>query len=474
MSDKIVDSKLLLARDYSSLMEWSIDTIPKITKDWTDLSITSPETIWLSAACYSYDVLNYVLDRKFLNNNIRYSRSMSNLINMCILNGLEVSGSNSSNVFLNIHYNPNNKNMGSYINIVKGSYFNVFDVSNSRDLLLVSKNDYILNVGENIVECFEGESSYIELFLDDFTSRGTHVLDDKNIGHNTFEVSLLGNVWRRVSDAFLVVDSVPSYSVHIYKDGYTVLKLVPGFGDIIGGNKLGVSYVITNGSKGNIGISSKIEPKFEIINSLGNDAKEFIDIKVLRSGGGNDLPSVEDVRGLLGVTSSEVKTLTIENDYKDAVREVEYVYNCVVRDINNIKEIYYVADKSIGLYGISDVILRDRINEVLSKRVVAFTKYEIYPVLIRPLVISLRVLLSRNLMDVESLENRIRQRVLDIYDRKVIIPGVEFNRNSIIGVVEDLSSAISGVVVEYPTSDIYTIWNEIVEIDNISVVFERG
>lgn len=474
MSNKIVDSKILLARDYSSLMEWAINTIPKITNDWTDFTIIAPEMIWLSSACYSYDILNYTLDRKYLNNQIRFSRSFDNLLNMCTLNGVSVTGYNSSKILLNLNFDSTGLPIDDTIFLPKGSEFSIFDSATLKSINLVLDEDTTIEFGDNLLTCHEGTYDDDVLTISNFTSKGTYILDVENIAHNTFSLVVDGSEWRKVDDAFLITDNIPSYSIHVHSNNHTLLKLCVGYDLLIGANPITISYLITTGFEGNVGTSSEVEAKFTLIDSYGSKVKDKVTLSVLSSSGGEDALDLAGVRSLLGTTSSDVVTLVTNDDYKNIITQVEYVYNSEVKDGVDRKLIYYIADENIGDYGITDGDITNSIDTLIAENVPVFTEYSIYPITIRPVTLKFKVFLSRNELDITGLETKILDYINDKFSREKAFGGMELNRTEISLAIEDMSPSVSYVLFEYPLADIYCNWYEIVSIDNIEISFERG
>jgi hypothetical protein len=99
---------------------------------------------------------------------------------------------------------------------------------------------------------------------------------------------------------------------------------------------------------------------------------------------------------------------------------------------------------------------------------------EILPVLVRPVVIYLKVFLNRNELDTTNIREKIIELIYSIYDRKVILPGTEFLRARLSSAIEELSYTIGHVLIQYPKFDIYCDWNEILQIDDVHIEFERG
>lgn len=72
MSNTIFDNDLNynLCRDYSSYVKWSIDKISKSTTQWTDYSISEPDTLLLSSISTIHDYVQYTIDQMYLNTDL--------------------------------------------------------------------------------------------------------------------------------------------------------------------------------------------------------------------------------------------------------------------------------------------------------------------------------------------------------------------------------------------------------------------
>lgn len=64
------DSNYNLCRDYSSFIKWSLDKISKISDNWTDYSVTEPDTLMLSSISMIHDYTQYIIDQMYLNTDL--------------------------------------------------------------------------------------------------------------------------------------------------------------------------------------------------------------------------------------------------------------------------------------------------------------------------------------------------------------------------------------------------------------------
>jgi hypothetical protein len=470
---KIVDSKLLLSRDFSTLMEWSINKIPKITPDWTDFSITAPEMIYLSTACYIYDIMHYSVDRKYLNNQIRYTRDYKSLMNMCILRGVDIPGYNASKTLMDVIFNTTGLPINDKVSLPKGYKFEVYDAVTQKSIILNLDIATDLTSGTTRLTLTEGITKAISLLLSSISPIGTYILEDEKIALNTLEFYVDGTLWEKVNDAFLVTNSISSYSTTQNSYGHTVLKLMPGFYAKIASKPILIKYNITTGSLGNVGIGSEITPQTRLVDTYGTNVTNKITFSIVRSSEGSDAYDIEETRSLLGSSSSDVQTLVNLEDYEDVINTVDAVVGCVVKDVGVYKTIHFIPDINYESYGYTLEEIAQNIMDAVIDRVPAYTKVVIYPVLIRPLSLNISVYLNRNELNTIALKSKIEDFIYNMFDRENMTAGLELNRAIISSSIEVISTSISHVVIPYPIADIQCSWNEIMRLDTLTITFDR-
>lgn len=64
------DKNYNLCRDYSSFIKWAIDKISKSTENWTDYSISEPDTLLLSSISTVSDYVQYIIDQMYLSTDL--------------------------------------------------------------------------------------------------------------------------------------------------------------------------------------------------------------------------------------------------------------------------------------------------------------------------------------------------------------------------------------------------------------------
>jgi hypothetical protein len=472
--ETVIDSKLFLSRDFSSIMEWSIGTIPKITSDWTDFTITDPGIILMSATSYLYDSLNYILDKQFINNQIRFSKSYNSITSMCDLMGVEVPFYNTSTTILEIVYNTNGLTSGSKIYLTKDVHiFMVYDKFTNKTIYLNLLQDEVIEEGTNYISCYEGFVKNLTLPKNNISSIGTYIIDAPNIASNSFVIKDGVVTWVKCKDALLSTKGEKTYSIHRYENNTTLIKFTPGFKTLINQTELDISYLVTRGVEGNVSLTSEITPYNKMFNEFDEAVFKNITIKPTVSLGGQDSASIDLMRSILGRTVREVNTLVTDEDYSKLSSEVDYVLDIVAQDVNGIKRIYYVPYKNYIDLGINLSDLEDAIDEVVIDRVPAFTEYAIQKIEERPLSIELEVFLNRNLLNTQKLQDTIENYILDKFDWENQNPGFEFYRNELATGIEKLDDSISHVIIDYPSSDIICKWNEIIDFVDVTISFGR-
>ncbi|WJZ23505.1 baseplate J family protein [Listeria phage LIS04] len=466
--ESVLDSKILLARDWSSIMEWSVDTIPKITQDWTDFSVTDSGILWVNAMSYLYDQTHYTLDEKYLNNISRYSKSIRNLIDMCNLMGIEVPGLVSSITELDISLNS-----AENVDLPKGTRFEVYDSVSGSSIYLNSIKSVTLARGSNKVLCIEGSPVSQYLSLEDFDSKNRYYFEDTQLSLNSLEVSYLRDEWEKDSDAFLSTKEVPSYSVHRSSDGRTLLKISPKARETVTeGNFMLVTYTQSAGFNGNISKSSEVQfVDSSIRDKAGKLAQSLITITVTSSSGGTDSLEIEDVRKLLGQKSNATETLVNETDYKNIPQYVDHLYHVVARpDSSGVMQVYYEPESDYP--NVEE--LESYLLEYIEKRVPLFMEFEVDRIKTHPFSLKIQVYLNRNEINTEGIEFEIRSYLKKEYSRKNQSPGSSLVRSQLSSRLETISRAISHIIIPEPILDIDSDWNELFDLTFVNIEFYKA
>ena len=105
----------LLARDYSSIVNYGLKKISQWSPEWTDFTITDPGVLYVSAIAYLFDHLNYQLDEKYLNSILRYSYILDELYGIADFNGIELDGTRSARAVVDVTVSGNITRHSVYI-----------------------------------------------------------------------------------------------------------------------------------------------------------------------------------------------------------------------------------------------------------------------------------------------------------------------------------------------------------------------
>jgi hypothetical protein len=371
----------------------------------------------------------------------------------------------------------------------------VFDKATQKNITLHNTQTVTLREGRNRLYFIEGERRVLDVHPMEISWAGQYWLDDEQVALNGIEMyveqgPLKGQkIWTQVPDAFLIFNNTPSFSTHRFHDGRTLVKFCPGFylPDRLNGLKL--SYMITSGADGNISTSAELKlpdiysdditqqnlAGYTEVVKEGVRVNSMIETTIKWSRGGKDKANIEEIRSKLGSTGNHVKTLVLPIDYADAAKEVEFVVDCVVKDFGNMyKQAFFIADKASQLEGVSLTQIQQQIEAVYDERIPAFTHVTVAPVFVRPISVEMEVYLNRNELDTSGLDKTIRDFINEFFDYKRFIPGTEFNRMELQFKVEMLSKSIAYTIMIRPTSDLRISWNEIVDIQEITLSFHRA
>lgn len=465
----ILDSEVLLCRDWSSILEWSIDKIPKITKNWTDFNITDPGILWTSAMANLYDYTHYMLDQKYVNNIARYSQSTRNLIDMCNTMGLEVSGLNASMTELLVDLNH-----GNNVDLPKGTSLEVYDEASGRTIYLSTTRDHTLSRGPyNRIICIEGESESIAVDRYQIDSLNRYYFNEPRIALNSIEVGSKGELWEIDPDAFLSTSDGPTYSVHRTSDGRVMVKISPLARRLIdeGEEVVEINYTLSQGSEGILGTNSEVNFTNHLTDRTYNRVNpDRVTISVVNSGGGVEPTGLEDIRKYLGQESSSTETLVNEDDYSNIPNYVDNLYHVVARsDTNGVIQVYYEPDEDYP--NLEELELE--LYKYIEKRVLLFTKFELNRVLERPISLVMDVYLNRNVLNTERIETSIREYLTTEYSKSNQSPGTPLLRSQLSSRLAAIDPLISHIIINEPVIDIQSEWNQMFDISRIGISFRK-
>ncbi|AMM44853.1 baseplate J family protein [Bacillus phage SP-15] len=462
----ILDSKVLLCRDWSSIMEWSVNKIPKITQEWTDFTITDAGILWVNAMSYLYDHTHYMLDRKYINNISRYSKSIRNLIDMCNLMGMDVSGRTASLTELLVDLDSNMN-----VPLAKGTQLEVYDENSGRSIYLNTIKDYELARGPyNRILCIEGVPQSLKLSMANFDDKNRFYLTEPTIALNSIEIKFEDDWWEKDSDAFLSTLEDPSYSVHRSSDGRIMLKISPKARLTVGTGTIEVHYTLSEASQGNLSKSSNVtfmKKQRDVTGKVIDNSS--IKVSVISSGGGAEPAGLEDIRKFLGEQSNATETLVNDTDYANIPKYVSNLYHVTARSVNGQMEVYYEPDENYP--NVQEV--ESNLYKYVEKRVPLFTKFNINRIKVRPFTLRLEVYLNRNEIRTDYIEDEIRSYLSKEYAKKNQPPGSTLIRSQLATRLAALSPVISHIMIPEPIIDIECDWNQMFDLSYIIINFQK-
>lgn len=448
-------------------MEWSVNKIPKLTQEWTDFTITDAGIIWVNAMSTLYDNTHYMLDRKYMNNIARYSKSVRNLIDMCNLMGMEVSGLTASLTELSVEIETDMN-----VKLPKATRLEVYDATSGKSIYLNTIKEYELVRGmPNRIICIEGAPVSETVYMADFDEKNRYYLDKGQIALNSVEVMVNGLYWEKEPDAFLSNSKNPSYSVHRSSSGKIMIKVSPRGRAVLGENgSFTLKYTNSEGSGGNIAKSSDVKLMNNKFKDIGGKlVEDKIKFKVLTSGGGDEEMGLEDIRKFLGEQSNATETLVNDTDYANIPKYVPNLYQVTANSIGNVMQVFYEPDENYP--NLEEI--EANLKSYVAKRVPIFTKFEINRMKVRPFTLKLVVYLNRNEIRTDYIEEDIKKYLKREYSKKNQVPGDILIRSQLAARLSALSPVISHINIPEPIIDIQCDWNQIFDLSYIIVEFQK-
>lgn len=450
--EPIVDANLQLARDYPSIITWSMNKIPSLTEDWNDFTITDPGVLLISSISYLFDNLNYTLDKNLMNNILRYSKSFDSLLRMASMLGVEVPSAESSLTILKV------SSLTGGITLPKDSIFKVKIRGLDREIFLNLTEEVELQVGDNTVSCIEGKKVEKVLDYDDFDLHNGILIEEENIAKNSFRLKTTVE-WEEVDEAVLTIKESPSFSVNTTFGNKLYLKMCPGAQDYVPLSGIEVSYLVSSGKLGNLRKG---------LTDIVLEGHSELAIEVLESFGGSDRLDARSLRNTIEQNSNQVFTLVNDRDFERLGREINEVYRIVSRLSGGVREVYYQHNTLFSNQEVED-LLYNRIED----RVIAKTGLVLSEVNTRPISVSLSLHIKLNVSTSTELENEIKGVVEAEFSRANQFPGFRFNRIRLATRINDLYDFIDFVDVASPRSNIDADWNEIFELEEVNINFIR-
>lgn len=214
----IMDDSVYLARDYGSIITWFVKKLKYLTQDWTDLSVSEPDTMSLSYIAYIFDLLNYLVDKKFINTIFDKTTSVQFLSYLYKLVGSELNDYNSGMITANV------TNLSSEPMII--DKFSIVRMKEFHNELFTVIQDYeIPGKSDTDIKLVRGTPIYYNCNKCDMIN-GYFLLPHKNINRNLITLLIDGTYEiPKTDDA--IFDLTSSFEVKQYGEYQTSIRLSP-------------------------------------------------------------------------------------------------------------------------------------------------------------------------------------------------------------------------------------------------------
>ncbi len=476
----IVDEKLTICRDYSSIMEWSVGKSQILSKnEWSDYTITDPGVLALSMIAYLYDHVNYEMDAVFLNNLIRYTNNYDILLLMASFMGIKAPLLEASLAVVEV----STKDGSNGIYLPANYAFKIFDRSLGKDIFYNIRDEVNVVDSDKVeVSCVEGIYDSIIIDPSDISQvDGYHqsFFYDDSIAGNVAYVSSFNNsnpsvrtAWVMSDNAFLATKELLQFSMHRHNSSEIRLRYIPGMhGELalVNHNRLLVEMYSTGGAKGRLGVGSVLEPGEDIIVG-GNNVTHNIQAEVLDSFGGTNPLTIEELRTLIGSKGSEVLSNVTVGDYMRISEADRRVLKVSANAISGEgMGIYYLTDQTYDVATINNI--EENIEGFLDGRLPLFTSdvvkgYNLSYVDVGDFIsispLTMEIYLKNNEVDTDLITGIINNYINYRYSRERSNFGENFSRFGLRREIEDLHESISHVFIINPADDIMVSWNKIV------------
>lgn len=302
MSDltNIIDDSVYLARDYSSIIKWFTRKLKFLTTDWTDLSISEPDTLCLSLIAYVFDLTNYKVDSKFLETVFSFTKSVDFLSDLYKLIGEEIKDYESG-IIKCIVTNRTSE-------VLEISKYEILRLKDHHKELFTCIKDYkIYPDSSEEIEIVRGTPIYFECNKDNM-SNGLFELPNENINRNFISVLLDGITELNKCDDAIFCET-EAFSIVQYKKNKTKIRLSPSAYRLVDKNVI-VIYNI-------------------------NDTYPLAENSVLLK-----LDNLDGDYNILSITTNDINEYTL-NQYK------LFYYQCL-RKINTLINNSYDSSKFLG------------------------------------------------------------------------------------------------------------------------------
>ena len=408
--------------DYYSVLEYLKQQAKYFSNGtWTDFSDADIGTVILKLMAMNTDTTNYQVEKGISELYIDTVVERANAVALCKLIGYEPRHYESAMIDISL--------TGTFVGDSKLPAYTLF-TNTARDINYYNITEYNLKSGTNIIDAYEGSYKSVTKSLDDITVGGTILLDDYNIGTNTFRVSQAGSVLKHIDNA-LYGESEACYSVHLNADNQMYIQFPPYYNNFITNATITIEYLISNGVEGRVGA--------EIISGSFNlNGTMFDYVNKSSSEGGFNPETVEEIRNEAPRFASTMNTLVTLNDFRILSKDFDGISDVVALDYNypesgliqpdgdgNINDaykvnIYVLPTTSDSIYEDDGVtysdIMTKYINDVRLKKPSSIQVNYYNVEYVRPHIF-IKVYLDKYDLRYDTVANSVKRYLVDKYSR---------------------------------------------------------
>lgn len=304
--------------DYYSILEY-LKSQAKYFSDgtWTDFSDADIGTVILKLMAMNADTTNYQIEKGISELYIDTVVERANALALCKLIGYEPRHYQSAIVDLTIE-NPNNS-------LVELPSFTQFTNKN-KDVSYYNLDKYTLKSSINEIDIYEGKYKKIIKSLNDIDTYGTIVLDDYEIGTNTFRISQGGIYFEHVDNA-LYGDSNACYSIHINSDNKLYIQFPTYYLNFITNSNIEIEYLISSGVEGRVG--SSVLSGVVNVNNI-----QLTYYNANASEGGFNPETVNEIKNEAPRYAGTMNTLVTLDDFRILAKDFDGISDVVALDYN--------------------------------------------------------------------------------------------------------------------------------------------
>lgn len=488
----LLGKSLTLCRDYPSILKWSVEKIEKWCEVWTDYTITDPGILFVNADAFLYDVVNYSLDETYLNNVLRYSKSMQSLYAMSKFDGLDFPAYNCSIAKVKV------VNQSDYpLVIPKDFVIYVRDSATTQSIYFNSLEELYVSRRTSVFGKFiEGKRGVIDTTFEVFYNNHNFEfsIPIQDIGLNSIFVyaeydfpDVEGEYLSsdptlrkllKVDDALLNLADEPCYSVY-YAYNKVVVQLCPGIGDFLDlDSRIKIIYGETFGLSANVG-QVNARPTEQIFYESINITSS-IKFEIQYASGATIPYDLEETRVFIGNNVWRPETLVINPDFDNlmSAQFSEIVRFTVIQEKGSEEMLVYYVPSLTDSEGNS---MSDQRVEELETEIYDYSKDLMFGTVSLKLVrsdevekdFSMVVYLNINTSNTDEIYNAIKIVLESYFDRTKQPRNFYLRRGHAIALVEDGVKEIYTIDLKEPVTDEQAKDNELFKLGNLIVTFKQ-